>query len=126
MNKVAAIIPAIMLLGSLPAMAKKTSEWYRLIPGDTVAVEASSPVTRLYGLAHRDRLSRMGVPVTQIIEDSPRFALRILNHWDNPDGTVERGYAGKSIWRWMPTPTGWTGSNGRPPRFPVLWSSAMS
>ena len=104
MNKVAAIIPAIMLLGSLPAMAKKTSEWYRLIPGDTVAVEASSPVTRLYGLAHRDRLSRMGVPVTQIIEDSPRFALRILNHWDNPDGTVERGYAGKSIWRWDELP----------------------
>lgn len=104
MNKVAAIIPAIMLLGSLPAMAKKTSEWYRLIPGDTVAVEASSPVTRLYGLAHRDRLSRMGVPVTQIIEERPRFALRILNHWDNPDGTVERGYAGKSIWRWDELP----------------------
>lgn len=104
MNKVAAIIPAIMLLGSLPAMAKKTSEWYRLIPGDTVAVEASSPVTRLYGLAHRDRLSRMGVPVTQIIEERPRFAHRILNHWDNPDGTVERGYAGKSIWRWDELP----------------------
>lgn len=104
MNKVAAIIPAIMLLGSLPAMAKKTSEWYRLIPGDTVAVEASSPVTRLYGLTHRDRLSRMGVPVTQIIEERPRFALRILNHWDNPDGTVERGYAGKSIWRWDELP----------------------
>ena len=26
--------------------------------------------------------------------------LRLLNHWDNPDGTVERGYAGRSIWRW--------------------------
>lgn len=104
MNKVTAFISALMLLGSLPAMAKKTSEWYRLIPGDTVAVEASSPVTRLYGLAHRDRLSRMGVPVTQIIEERPRFAHRILNHWDNPDGTVERGYAGKSIWRWDELP----------------------
>ena len=29
-----------------------------------------------------------------------RFQLRLLNHWDNPDGTVERGYAGKSIWKW--------------------------
>ena len=28
------------------------------------------------------------------------FQLRLLNHWDNPDGTVERGYAGRSIWKW--------------------------
>lgn len=33
------------------------------------------------------------------------FALRLLNHWDNPDGTVERGYAGRSIWKWDEIPT---------------------
>ncbi|MCM1490615.1 MAG: alpha-glucuronidase [Muribaculum sp.] len=33
-------------------------------------------------------------------EDSPKHSIRILNHWDNLDGTVERGYAGKSIWNW--------------------------
>ncbi len=32
--------------------------------------------------------------------DSPRHSLRVLNHWDNLDGTIERGYAGKSIWNW--------------------------
>lgn len=32
---------------------------------------------------------------------SPSFGLRILNHWDNIDGTVERGYAGESIFRWF-------------------------
>ncbi len=32
--------------------------------------------------------------------DSPVHSLRILNHWDNMDGTIERGYAGKSIWNW--------------------------
>lgn len=32
--------------------------------------------------------------------DAPRHKLRILNHWDNLDGTIERGYAGKSIWNW--------------------------
>ena len=31
----------------------------------------------------------------------PVFALRMLNHWDNPDGTIERGYAGESIFRWF-------------------------
>lgn len=33
-------------------------------------------------------------------EDSPKNDLRILNHWDNADGTIERGYAGRSIWNW--------------------------
>lgn len=32
--------------------------------------------------------------------DAPHHSVRILNHWDNLDGTVERGYAGKSIWNW--------------------------
>lgn len=35
----------------------------------------------------------------------PRFGLRLLNHWDNPDGTVERGYAGNSIWKWDEIPS---------------------
>lgn len=33
-------------------------------------------------------------------ESHDAFQLRLLNHWDNPDGTVERGYAGQSIWKW--------------------------
>lgn len=32
--------------------------------------------------------------------DYPRNQIRVLNHWDNLDGTIERGYAGKSIWNW--------------------------
>ena len=35
-----------------------------------------------------------------------KFELRLLNHWDNPDGTIERGYAGRSIWKWEEIPTG--------------------
>ena len=34
------------------------------------------------------------------------FDLRLLNHWDNPDGTVERGFAGRSIWKWEEIPAG--------------------
>lgn len=37
---------------------------------------------------------------------SKSYPLRLLNHWDNPDGTVERGYAGRSIWKWDQIPTG--------------------
>ncbi|MDE7350945.1 MAG: alpha-glucuronidase [Muribaculaceae bacterium] len=32
--------------------------------------------------------------------DSPKHDLRVLNHWDNLDGNIERGYAGQSIWNW--------------------------
>ena len=35
-----------------------------------------------------------------------KFELRLLNHWDNPDGTIERGYAGRSIWKWEEIPAG--------------------
>ena len=35
---------------------------------------------------------------------SPKVRYRMLNHWDNPDGTVERGYAGTSLWKWYELP----------------------
>ena len=38
------------------------------------------------------------------IIEKPSFNLRLLNHWDNLDGTVERGYAGHSIWKWDELP----------------------
>lgn len=37
--------------------------------------------------------------------DGPKINLRILNHWDNLDGSVERGYAGKSLWKWEKLPS---------------------
>jgi len=39
-----------------------------------------------------------------VVTEMPSYDIRILNHWDNPDGTVERGYAGRSIWRWDELP----------------------
>ena len=38
------------------------------------------------------------------ITDSPKLPLRMLEHWDNLDGTVERGYAGPSLWNWSELP----------------------
>jgi alpha-glucuronidase len=35
---------------------------------------------------------------------APKIQRRILDHWDNLDGTVERGYAGKSLWAWSTLP----------------------
>ena len=38
------------------------------------------------------------------LTDSPKVKYRILKHWDNLDGTVERGYAGESLWQWSSLP----------------------
>ena len=50
----------------------------------------------LYGAYHLLRLQATGQPVNPC-EEHPAFALRMLNHWDNLDGSIERGYAGRSI-----------------------------
>ena len=61
----------------------------------SVTVEASSGRGLLYGA-----LSLYRHNACTDRSDSPVNDLRILNHWDNLDGTIERGYAGKSIWDW--------------------------
>ena len=61
-------------------------------------IAASNDAGMLYGAYHLLRLQQMGqgdAPVN--VSEKPAFDLRILNHWDNPNGTVERGFAGKSI-----------------------------
>ena len=50
----------------------------------------------LYGAYHLLRLQATGQPIDPV-EQHPAYALRLLNHWDNLDGTIERGYAGRSI-----------------------------
>lgn len=67
--------------------------------GGTVMVEASNDVGLLYGVYELLRMQNTGQPIHDTTQ-RPAFALRMLNHWDNPDGSVERGYAGKSIWKW--------------------------
>ena len=55
----------------------------------------------LYGTFHLLRLVSMRVSLKDLsVTEKPAVALRLLNHWDNLDRTVERGYAGFSIWNW--------------------------
>ena len=59
----------------------------------------------LYGAFHLLRLVQTGKPLAHLaIEERPRVALRLLDHWDNLDGTIERGYAGPSLWNWAELP----------------------
>ncbi len=59
----------------------------------------------LYGAFHLLRLLQHQQPLDQLsIYEQPSLQHRVLNHWDNLDGTVERGYAGFSIWNWHQLP----------------------
>lgn len=59
----------------------------------------------LYGVFHLIRLLQTQQSLAALaIRESPVIKNRVLNHWDNLDGTVERGYAGTSLWEWHKLP----------------------
>lgn len=69
------------------------------------AIIANTDAGVLYGVFHFLRLLQTEQPVQQLhIVSAPRIKLRLLNHWDNLNRTVERGYAGASIWNWHTLP----------------------
>jgi alpha-glucuronidase len=59
----------------------------------------------LYGSFALLRALQTGTRLDQVtLSSTPRVTLRVLNHWDNLDGVVERGYAGQSLWDWWTLP----------------------
>ncbi len=66
--------------------------------GEKTQITAANDAGLLYGAFHLLRLQQMELATTGLdIREQPAYDLRILNHWDNPDGTIERGFAGRSI-----------------------------
>ena len=73
--------------------------------GDKIVIAAANDAGLLYGAYHLLRLQQTGNSSASLdISEKPFYDLRILNHWDNPNGTVERGFAGKSIFLLNPDP----------------------
>ncbi len=70
-----------------------------------LSIVGNRPVGVLYGAFHWLKSIQTGAfNQNTEITDSPKVKLRMLNHWDNLDRTVERGYAGFSIWDWHKLP----------------------
>ncbi len=68
-------------------------------------IAANTDSGALYGSFHFLRLMQTGQPIERLdIVEKPLLQLRLLNHWDNPNGTIERGYAGRSLWQWNELP----------------------
>ena len=72
--------------------------------GKTI-ITANTDIGVMYGVFHFLRLMQTQQSISNInIISAPKIKLRILNHWDNLNRTVERGYAGFSIWDWHKLP----------------------
>ncbi len=70
-----------------------------------IAILAQADIGVLYGVFHFLRLLQTHQSIDNLhILSSPKVALRMLNHWDNLDRTIERGYAGFSLWDWHKLP----------------------
>ncbi len=68
-------------------------------------IAANADVGVLYGVFHYLRLLQTRQPLDRLdVISTPRLPHRVLDHWDNLDGSVERGYAGASIWDWQKLP----------------------
>lgn len=71
----------------------------------TVLITAKNSLGLLYGTFRLLRELQINPSKKDFsIADEPKLKVRMLNHWDNLDGTVERGYAGSSIWNWQKLP----------------------
>jgi alpha-glucuronidase len=85
-------------------------EGYRIRSGMTrgarvTTISANSDVGALHGAFALLRRMQTRQPIDRLnITDVPKLSVRLLNHWDNLDRTVERGYAGPSIWDWAALP----------------------
>jgi alpha-glucuronidase len=102
---------SLPLLAHLPLeLARAGSEGYvlRALPVDghrSLVIAANTDAGLLYGVFHFLRLLQTRESLAGLdIVTSPRVMRRVLDHWDNPDGSVERGYAGASLWDWQKLP----------------------
>ncbi|MGQ7944212.1 alpha-glucuronidase family glycosyl hydrolase [Flavobacterium sp. WC2509] len=70
-----------------------------------IIISGKKEVGVLYGVYSFLRLIQTNKSIEKLnIIDSPKTNIRILNHWDNLDRKVERGYAGFSLWNWQKLP----------------------
>ena len=68
--------------------------------GSAYVIRAHRDIGLLYGAYDVLRQEHLGL-VVEPRKENPKFGLRLLNHWDNLDGSIERGYAGESIFEWF-------------------------
>ena len=93
-----------------PELKRLGPEGFRIRTGrhgnrHVIIIASTTDIGALYGTFHFLRLLQTEQPIDRLaVDQKPALKLRLLNHWDNLDGSIERGYAGKSLWNWDELP----------------------
>jgi alpha-glucuronidase len=84
----------------------QNNEGYQIqLAAGNIVISSESENGILYGTFALLRHMQLQQPLKNLnITSSPKVQHRMLNHWDNVDGTIERGYAGMSLWKWYELP----------------------
>ncbi|HEX7631512.1 MAG TPA: alpha-glucuronidase family glycosyl hydrolase [Lacunisphaera sp.] len=99
--------PRISFVASPAEAPDLGSEGYALkaAADGSITIAANRDVGVLYGAFALLRQVQTGQSLRGLdIKSTPKISRRLLNHWDNLDGTIERGYAGFSLWQWFYLP----------------------
>jgi len=94
----------ILSVGNGPASGN--AEGYQLrSQNGNIQISSPSEAGVLYGAFALLRQLQTRQPLTNLaLSSSPKVRIRMLNHWDNVNGSIERGYAGSSLWKWYELP----------------------
>lgn len=77
----------------------------RIANKPVTVIASSGEIGTLYGVFHFLRRMQTGQAIDRLnVSERPALGLRLMNHWDNLNGTIERGYGGRSLWQWDELP----------------------
>ncbi len=94
-----------LTLNTTPIASLGTEGYTLALQNGRINISANTPSGLLYGAFDLLRKVQTATAVSKIPGTStPRVQLRMLNHWDNTNGSIERGYAGASLWKWYELP----------------------
>ncbi|GEN66200.1 alpha-glucuronidase [Chryseobacterium rhizosphaerae] len=85
---------------------KNLKDGYRIVSTpEKIVISAGKEIGLLYGVYHILRLQQTKADLSHVNSiEKPSYDVRVLDHWDNLDGSIERGYAGRSLWKWGDLP----------------------
>jgi alpha-glucuronidase len=85
---------------------KNLKDGYKIVSTpEKIVISAGKEIGLLYGVYHILRLQQTKADLSHLnTVEKPSYDVRVLDHWDNLDGSIERGYAGRSLWKWEDLP----------------------
>lgn len=95
-----------IVLTTVPASPTLHTEGYQLLAkANTITIAGKTDAGVLYGVFAFLRELQTNQPIANLaMTSNPRVRFRMLNHWDNTNGSIERGYAGSTLWKWFELP----------------------